>query len=81
MKKTEKKLIEKEEITDFICNKCGKSFYKNFSKEGISFSGCGEYGSSFDGYVYSFDLCDLCCKIFFDSFFSSIPVEKEQYFF
>ena len=31
-----------------------------------------------DGYVYSFDLCDLCCKAVVDSCVSSIPVEKEQ---
>lgn len=69
----ETQTVEKDIVTSIICNKCGKEF-KNTTEFYPGFDNCHHfeikfgYGSKFDGWTQSFDLCDACMIKFIKSF-------------
>jgi hypothetical protein len=75
--------VKKEEIVDYICNKCGKSCKLHCGNDGGLTHGFvnGSYDSEHleDLTNYYFSLCEKCISELFSTF--KIPVEKEEEIF
>lgn len=72
----------KDTVEDILCNKCGKTCkifcdkaHAYFNYGGLRATLIGVYGSRWDEYELSFDLCEECTAELIKSF--SIPIKKE----
>ena len=82
VQKTKKinKIIKELEITEIICNKCGKSFKPKNKQDFFwrdivqSFAIEYQYGSEYDMEIWQFDICEDCLKDFIDSFKYNVKV-------
>ncbi len=75
MRITQSKLTEVSEVTEIVCNKCGKNIEKDsfgYFEECLSVEKLWGYKSKRDGVTHSFDICQDCYDSFIAGF--SIPV-------
>ena len=82
MEKREKKLVEKEVVSDIICNKCGESCKDYIDTEGKHYNfnhavitPSFGYGSLLDSYEFEVHLCEKCYSEF-ESTFKIEPKKK-----
>ena len=83
MRKYKEKELREVELTNLVCNQCGKEL---LVEEGILKEGCFsieyafDYFSNKDGYIYSFDLCEDCFDKLIKGFKEPVEITETKEF-
>ena len=83
MRKYKEKELQELELTNLVCNQCGKEL---LVEEGILKEGCFsteyafDYFSNKDGYIYSFDLCEDCFDKLIKGFKEPVEITETKEF-
>ena len=83
MRVYKEKELKENEVEKVFCNQCGKEL---LLEEGILKEGCFsvdyafDYFSNKDGYVYSFDLCEVCFDQMITKFKNPVQITETKEF-
>ena len=83
MRVYKEKELKETEVEKVFCNQCGKEL---LIEEGIIKEGCFsvdyefDYFSNKDGYIYSFDLCEMCFDQMISKFKNPVQITETKEF-
>ena len=83
MRVYKEKELKETEVEKVFCNQCGKEL---LVEEGIIKEGCFsvdyefDYFSNKDGYIYSFDLCEMCFDQMISKFKNPVQITETKEF-